>query len=60
MRRNVAIGKKIDKNSKCAAMCPLEKSEKNLKCAATWTFGKKLIKNQNAQQCGHWEKIDKH
>ena len=36
--------KKIENNSKCAAMCPPEK---------------KLIKNKNAQQCAHWKKIDK-
>ena len=43
MPSNVPIGKN-EKNSKCAAMCPLEI---------------KLRTSQNTQQCGHWKKIDK-
>ena len=41
MRSSVAIGKKIDKNQKWAAMCPFEKT---------------LTKINYAQQCGDWKK----
>ena len=43
MRSNVPIRKKIDKKAKCAAMRP-------------WN---KMRKIENAQQCGHWKKIEK-
>ena len=51
------MGKKV-RNRKCAAVRPWEKV-RNAKCAAMWPLEKNSEKNQNAQQCGHWKKIDK-
>ena len=57
MRSNLPPWEKV-RNVKCAAVRPWEKV-RNAKCAAMWPLEKNSVKIQNAQQCGHWKKIDK-